>query len=101
MLSEPVTQINGVGEKFAADLATLHIRTVEDLLHHFPYRYDVFEIKPLGELIHEDKVTIESRVVHELSLAFYGKNKSRLTFMVQAENVAIKAVMFNRVFAKK
>ncbi|WP_373895983.1 ATP-dependent DNA helicase RecG [Virgibacillus natechei] len=101
MLSEPVTQINGVGDKFAADLATLHIHTVEDLLHYFPYRYDVFEIKPLGELIHEDKVTIEGRMVHEPSLAFYGKNKSRLTFMVQVENIAIKAVMFNRAFAKK
>lgn len=101
MLSEPVTHINGVGEKFADDLATLHIYTVEDLLHYFPYRYDVFEIKPLGELIHEDKVTIEGRVVHEPSLAFYGKNKSRLTFTVQVENIAIKAVMFNRAFAKK
>ncbi|UJL47902.1 ATP-dependent DNA helicase RecG [Virgibacillus sp. NKC19-16] len=101
MLSEPVTHINGVGEKFAEDLATLHIYTVEDLLHYFPYRYDVFEIKPLGELIHEDKVTIEGRVVHDPSLAFYGKNKSRLTFTVQVENIAIKAVMFNRAFAKK
>ncbi|MBY7143671.1 ATP-dependent DNA helicase RecG [Virgibacillus sp. NKC19-3] len=101
MLRDSVTQMNGIGEKFAADLAALHIYTIEDLLHYFPYRYDVFEVKPLAELIHEDKVTIEGRVVHEPSLAFYGKKKSRLTFTIEVEQVAIKAVMFNRAFAKK
>ncbi|WP_174613245.1 ATP-dependent DNA helicase RecG [Virgibacillus ihumii] len=101
MLSESVTSIKGVGEKFAEDLSVLNIYTVEDLLNYFPYRYDVFEIKPLSELIHEDKVTIEGKVLHEPSLNFYGKKKSRLAFNVEVEGVAVKAVMFNRAFAKK
>ncbi|ASK64438.1 ATP-dependent DNA helicase RecG [Virgibacillus phasianinus] len=101
MLSEPVTSIKGVGEKFAEALALVNIYTVEDLLYYFPYRYDVFEIKPLSELIHDDKVTIEGRVIHDPSLSYYGKRKSRLTFTVETEGVAIKAVMFNRAFAKK
>lgn len=94
-------QMKGVGEKFAEDLAAIHVFTVQDLLNYFPYRYDVMEIKPLSELIHDDKVTIEGRVIHDPSLAFYGKRKSRLSFNVEVENVAIKAVMFNRAFAKK
>ncbi len=101
LLQEPVQTVKGIGEKFAEDLATIHIYTVKDLLFYFPYRYDVFEIKPLRELIHDDKVTIEGRVIHEPSLTFYGKKKSRLSFTVEVENVAIKAVMFNRAFAKK
>ncbi|WP_164669040.1 ATP-dependent DNA helicase RecG [Virgibacillus doumboii] len=101
MLSEAVTQVKGVGSKFAESLAEMRIHTVGDLLDYFPYRYDVFEIKPLSELIHEDKVTIEGRVVNEPSLTFYGKKKSRLVFNVEVENVAVKAVMFNRSFAKK
>ncbi|TMN23930.1 ATP-dependent DNA helicase RecG [Lentibacillus cibarius] len=101
VLNKPITQIKGVGEKFAADLAEMGIHTVEDALFYFPYRYDLFEIKPLGELIHEDKVTIEGRVIHEPSLTFYGKKRSRLAFSVEVEGVAVKAVMFNRAFAKK
>ncbi|MEC5422731.1 ATP-dependent DNA helicase RecG [Virgibacillus sp. C22-A2] len=101
MLSESVTQIKGVGEKFAEDLAVINIHTVEDLLNNYPYKYNVFEIKPLSELIHDDKVTIEGRVIHEPSLTYYGKNKSRLSFTLEVEGVAIKAVMFNRAFAKK
>ncbi|SHF50639.1 ATP-dependent DNA helicase RecG [Ornithinibacillus halophilus] len=101
MLNESVTNVNGIGEKFAEELLALDIRTVEDLLFYFPSRYDVFEVKPLSELIHEDKVTIEGRVLNTPSLSFFGKKKSRLSFNVEVENVAVKAVMFNRAFAKK
>jgi ATP-dependent DNA helicase RecG len=94
-------EIKGVGEKFAEDLAALNINTISDLLLYFPSRYNEYEIKPLSELIHDDRVTIEGRVVHEPSLSFYGRKKSRLTFTVIVENVAIKVVMFNRAFAKK
>lgn len=101
MLNESVENLKGVGEKYAESLATLDIKTIEDLLYYFPYRFDVFEVKPLAELVHDDKVTIEGRVVHEPSLSFYGKKKSRLSFTVEVENIAVKAVMFNRAFAKK
>jgi ATP-dependent DNA helicase RecG len=101
LLSEAVSTVKGVGEKFAEDLAAMHIYTVEDLLHYFPYKYDIYEIKPLSELIHEDKVTVEGRVVSEPSLTFYGRKKSRLSFTIEVENIAVRAVMFNRAFAKK
>jgi ATP-dependent DNA helicase RecG len=101
LLNESVEKIKGVGEKVAEDLNAMRIYKINDLLHYFPYKYDILEIMPLHELIHEDKVTIMGRVLYEPSLTFYGKKKSRLTFTVEVENVAVKAVMFNRAFAKK
>src|SRR5699024_1356151 len=67
----------------------------------FPDRYDFFEIKPLDQLIHGDQVTVEGEVLYEPSLTFYGRKKSRLTFTLRVENVAVRAVMFNRALAKK
>lgn len=101
MLDYSVSEVKGIGEKFAEDLMALNIRTVEDLLLYFPSRYDVLEILPLSELIHEDKVTIEGRVLNNPSLSYFGRKKSRLSFNVEVENIAIKVVMFNRAFAKK
>ncbi len=101
MLDNTVEHVKGIGKKLAEDLQLLNIYTIRDLLFYFPSRYDVLEILPLTELIHEDKVTIEGRVLNTPSLSFYGKKKSRLTFNVEVENVAVKAVMFNRPFAKK
>src|SRR5690625_2903033 len=79
----------------------MDINTVEDLLMYFPSRYNIAEVKPLRELIHEDTVTIVGKIVQEQKLQFYGPKKSRLTFTIIIENVAVKAVMFNRAFAKK
>lgn len=101
MLNDSISNIKGVGDKLAEDFAAMNITTIEDLLFYFPYRYDTFDIKPLRELIHDDKVTIEGRVLHEPSLSFYGKRKSRLQFNVDVEGIAVKAVMFNRAFARK
>src|SRR5699024_5886861 len=101
ILLEPVTVLDWIGEKVAEELALLDIHTIQDLLLYFPYRYDRHEIKPLKELIHEDKVTIEGRVLYEPSLNFYGKKKNRLTFTIEVEMVAVKVVMFNRAFLKK
>lgn len=96
----PVTELKGIGEKTFSDLQLMDITTIQDLLMYFPYRYDVHEIKPLRELLHEDKVTIEGSVLYEPSLNFYGRNRSRLTFTVEVEMVAVRVVMFNRGFLK-
>ncbi|WP_093210814.1 ATP-dependent DNA helicase RecG [Sediminibacillus albus] len=101
MLNEPVSNIKGIGAKLEQGLNSLGVYSIEDLLLYFPARYDVYEIKPLSELIHQDKVTIEGEVIGEPSLSFYGKRKSRLTVSLQVEHVVVKAVMFNRSFAKK
>lgn len=101
MLLQPVTSLKGVGDKTGEDLEAMNIHTIQDLLLYFPYRYDIEEVQPLHELIHEDRVTIVGKVVHEPMVTFYGRKKSRLTFTVSVDNVAVKAVMFNRAFAKK
>lgn len=100
MLSSSVLNIKGVGEKLHQDLQLMNIQTIEDLLFHFPYRYEIYEAKPLSELRHDEKVTIVGRVMQQPSLSFFGKNNSRLAFTLEVENVTINAVMFNRAFAK-
>src|SRR5690625_2227892 len=101
MLNEKVDIIKGVGDKLQADLASMGIYTIADMLFYFPYRYNFIELKPLHELIHEDQVTIVGKVVHPPAVTHYGRKKSRLVFHVHIDNIVVKAVMFNRTFAKK
>ena len=101
MLRQPISEVKGVGEKLETHLNELGLYTVEDLLFYFPYRYDSYEVKPLTELAHNEHATIEGEVVSEPSLSFFGRKKSRLTMTLQVDQFAVKAVMFNRAFAKK
>ncbi|WP_407267996.1 ATP-dependent DNA helicase RecG [Radiobacillus sp. PE A8.2] len=101
MLKAPVVQVKGVGEKLGEALIDMGIGTIEDLLYYFPNRYDVYERKPLSEIEHNEKATIEGQVLAEPTLTFFGRNKSRLIVQLQVEHMVVKAVMFNRAFAKK
>ncbi len=101
MINTPVNQLKGVGEKLTEDLALMGINTIQDLLLYFPYRYNFMEIKSLHELVHDDQVTIVGKVIHPPTIIHYARNKSRLIFHVDIEQTSVKAVMFNRAFAKK
>lgn len=100
-MNKSILEVKGVGEKLAEQLALMHIYETDDILEYFPYRYDIYEEKPLQELVHDEKVTIKGKVIYDPSLTFFGKKKSRLSFTIEVEGIAVKAIMFNRAFAKK
>ncbi len=69
MLNSPVTTITGVGASMAKKLAQLGITTINDLLLHFPRRYEDFsKLIPINRLEYGDEVTaigtIKSIVTH-------------------------------------
>jgi ATP-dependent DNA helicase RecG len=63
-LETPVQFVKGVGPRYAAALEKLGIVTVEDLLFHFPMRYeDRRSFRPLSRVFHGDTVVTCGRVV--------------------------------------
>lgn len=100
MLDISVTELKGVGKKTAEQLESLKIYTIEDLLYYFPTRYNVHQAMPLRELIHNDTVTIEGKVLYEPTVTYYRGGRSRLVVMVEVEGITVRAVMFNRGFLK-
>lgn len=101
MIDVPINSVKGVGDALAANFAEIGITTVSDLLFFFPNRYDNYEIKPLSDLLHDEKVTIQGEVIGEPVVTYFGKRKSRLILRVQVEYAVVKGIMFNRSFAKK
>ncbi len=63
-IQTPVQFVKGVGPRYAAALEKLEIRTVEDLLLHFPLRYeDRRNFRPLGRIQHGESVVTCGTVV--------------------------------------
>ncbi|MGN7116100.1 ATP-dependent DNA helicase RecG [Lysinibacillus odysseyi] len=99
-ITEPVSNMKGVGKETAEQLASLGIETVEDLIWTFPYRHEDFTLKNLAETPHNEKVTIEARVESVPAVTYMGK-KSRLTVTVLAGRHLVKVVMFNQHYLKQ
>lgn len=100
-LKQSVTAVKGIGEETAAALAEMKINTIEDLLEHFPFRYEDYRLRDLAEVKHEEKITVEGKVHSEPSLTYYGRKRSRLTIRLLVGRYLIQVVFFNQPYLKK
>src|SRR5690625_399039 len=101
MLNEQVGCLKGIGEKTKEQLNHLNIHTVADLLFYFPSRYNFFEQKPIQEIAHGEKATIVGEVASDPVISYFGHRQSRVAFTIMVDQVAVRAVIFNRAFAQK
>lgn len=95
-----VTEVKGVGKAMVEKLTQLKIVTVKDLLEYFPYRYENYELIDIHHAMHEEKITVEAKVMTACSVQYYGKMKARMSFNVLVNQEVVKVVVFNRQFLK-
>ncbi len=97
-----ISEIGGLGEKFVRHLFRLNIRTVRDLIFHFPFRYDDFSrVVPAAELKIGEVATV-SGVVKRVRSARSWKRRMTVTEALVADaSGGVKAVWFNQPFVGK
>ena len=100
-LTDSVANLKGVGPKRVADLATLGIDTIEDLLTYYPTRYNEFTPTDIESAKDKQKITLQGVVVSEPLLVRYGYRRNRLTFRMQVGNEVVIATFFNQPYIKK
>ncbi len=98
-LSTELSALPGVGPKFIAKLQKLGIRTVENLLWHFPFRYeDYSKIVPIGELQIDQPVTIQGMISQIFTRRTWQKHLLITEAIIVDETGGIKAVWFNQPY---
>lgn len=100
-LSSPVSRVPKIGPKYQKLLGKLEIETIEDLLYHFPFRYnDLSVTKNISELQQDDMVTVKATLDSIDNI--YTRNRKRLTKAVFSDKTgSINVTWFNRHFLKK
>jgi len=100
-LDTELSQISGVGPKFTTKLAKLDIKTVKDLLWHFPFRYeDYSKTVPIGDLKVNQSATIQGKV-HQISTRRTWKKNLLITEAIIVDDTGgIKAVWFNQPYVQ-
>lgn len=101
VLKQPITAIKGIGSETAEALADMGIFSIEDLLEHYPFRYEDYRIRDLTHVAHEERLTVEGKIQSEPSLVYYGRKKSRLTIKLLVDNFLIQVIFFNQPYLKQ
>ncbi|MFD7412032.1 ATP-dependent DNA helicase RecG [Kitasatospora purpeofusca] len=100
-LDEPLTKL--VGDRTAKVLAdSLKLRTVGDLLHHYPRRYvERGRLTSLDELEVDEHVTVLARIDKVTLIPFRGRKGDRLEVVVTDDRSRLTLVFFNQGWRQK
>lgn len=99
-LFAPVTDLKGVGTKTAADLGSLGIYSIYDLLFYFPFRYDELQTLPLDQIMDGQKVVLKGIAATEPFVSRFGYKKNRLSFKMRIDHDVIMVNFFNQPWLK-
>ncbi len=96
-----VEKVKGVGAKTKTLLNKIDINTAEDLVMHYPYRYDLIKRSNIKELNDMDKVIIDGKVDSVPILIRLKANLNKMNFrLVTTEKQIVGISIFNRSFLK-
>ncbi|MGC8851695.1 MAG: ATP-dependent DNA helicase RecG, partial [Minisyncoccia bacterium] len=101
-LTDPVNKVRGVGPRYLECLHKMGIETVEDLLWHFPFRYEDFsKIKKINELQPNETCTI----VATITKIYLRRSLRKRMFIIEAkaqdDTGEINILWFNQTFIIK
>lgn len=94
-------ELKGVGPKSLQLLNELNIHTLEDLVLYLPTRYEDESVINLNEASDSDVVTVTGEVYSSPTVAFFGRNRSKLTCHMMINDIAVKVTFFNQPYLKK
>ncbi len=100
-LKKSVRYLKGVGESRAKSLEKLGIRTVRDLLSHFPRTYeDRSVIVPIMDAPNETPVTVRAVIAREPTLSRIRRGMEILRFRAVDDSGSVDITYFNQAYLK-
>jgi ATP-dependent DNA helicase RecG len=101
-LDTQIEKISGIGPISQKKLKRLRIKTVNDLLFHFPCRYDDFSnVLPISKVKINEVCTISGKVLEIKSERTWKKHLYITHAIIEDKTGAIKTVWFNRPYLNK
>ncbi len=101
-LNADVTTLKRVGPSYAKTLERLGIRTLGDMLYHFPHRYDDYsKMKPINRLGVGEKVSVIGTVTSVNTRDTRGGRTKLVEAVINDGSAAMRVTWFNQPWIKK
>ena len=95
-----VSKVKGIGPKSLSLLNKIGIYSVDDLVTHYPFRYDILERSDLKKVSEEDRVVIDGKVESVPILLRFKAGLNKLNFRLVTSCGVVGVSIFNRAFMK-
>ena len=96
-----VNKVKGIGPKSKMLLEKMNINSIEDLVSHYPYRYDLIKRSSLEEAQENDKVIIDGQIDSVPILLRLKGNLNKMNIrLITTKGMVVGVSIFNRAFLK-
>ncbi len=95
-----LSDIKGIGAKTLALLNKINIRTIDDLVTHYPFRYDVLKRDNLSEVEDGGHIVIDGKVESVPILLRFKGGLTKMNFRLVSSSGVVGVSIFNRAFLK-
>jgi ATP-dependent DNA helicase RecG len=101
-LYSPIEEIPRVGPAFQKKLKRMGLKTVRDLLFHFPHRYEDFsKLTKISETKLNETICIQGKILEIKNIRTWKKRMFLTKAVIQDETAAIQVTWFNQPYLTK
>lgn len=98
-IDSPIESIPRVSSIYAKRLDRLRIKTIRDLIYHFPFRYDdLSKITKIGDVRINETVTVRGEIINTKTIRTFKKKMFLTEALVKDDTGTIRAVWYNQPF---
>ena len=91
-------EIAGIGAKTKELLAKLKIFTVEDLVNHYPFRYEVIKRSNIQELNEGDKIITDGVIEGQPTLIYLTPKLKKIILRINTNKTILNITIYNREY---
>ena len=95
---EKIEEIAGIGPKTKELLEKLKIFTIEDLIEHYPFRYEVLKRTNLLEIKDGDKIIIDGTIEGQPTVIYISPKLKKIIFRINTGHNILNITIYNRVY---
>ena len=100
MVVVALKDVRGIGPRSLNLLNKLGIITVDDLVTHYPFRYDILKRGSLTDTIDGDHIIIDGRIESSPILVRFKAGLNKMNFRLVTASGVVGISIFNRAFLK-
>lgn len=92
--------IKGIGPKALSLLNKINIYTIDDLVTHYPFRYEILRRDVLSEVEDGEKIIIDGKIESIPILMRFKSSLNKMNFRLVTPSGVVGVSIFNRAFLK-
>ena len=90
--------IEGIGPKTKELIEKLDIHNGEELIMHYPFRYDVLKRSDISILNDKDKIVIDGVIEGQPTIIYINKSLKKIIFRINTKKNILNVTLYNRVY---